>query len=778
MRCKAKRLMVEPVAGFTSAGGPITRGTCPVCGTTMVKMGRTAAHDGLTPPEPVRTKGPTGKKGSRRNGRLVIVESPAKARTVSRYLGQGYQVRASVGHVRDLLKSQLSVDVENGFEPKYRVPNDKRKVVKEIKSQAEKSKEVFLATDPDREGEAIAWHLRESAEIDPDIVKRVVFHEITEPAIREAFSHPRPINMDLVDAQQARRVLDRLVGYNLSPLLWRKVRGRLSAGRVQSVALRLVVEREREIADFEPQEYWTITGQFKPPAEPEFQARLIKIDEESAEFSNESQVTPVLEDMPRAVYQVDSVSRGQRTRNPSAPFITSTLQQDASRRLKFTTGKTMAVAQQLYEGIDLGEGGSTGLITYMRTDSTQVSEIAQNEARDYIIRRFGDQYVPPTPPKYQKKVRGAQEAHEAIRPTLVTRTPESLKPYLSRDQYRLYELVWLRFVASQMAAAIYATVRVEVVGKSAMHAYLLRASGSTVEFQGYQAIYPDLSSKENGDEDTNGSPIPPGLAKGQALKLIRLLPEQHFTQPPQRFSEASLVAALEENGIGRPSTYAPIVSTLQQRGYVLRENRRLIPTETGALVNDLLTEYFPNIVDVGFTAEMEKELDDIAEGERKWSEVVDAFYTPFAGQVEHALHEMPEVKPELESVGRECPRCGHDLVIRWGRFGKFISCSNFPECRHTEPFLEKIGVRCPLDGGELVERRTRRGRVFYGCENYPECDFSSWKRPVPVPCPHCGGLRVQANKKEAQCLDCGKLTPYEESLEMEPDLVAEERLGS
>jgi DNA topoisomerase-1 len=469
MRCKTKRTMVDPVAGFTSSGSPNTRGTCPVCGTTMVKMGRTPAHEELVPPEPIRIKKTAEKNAARRNGRLVIVESPAKARTVGRYLGNRYQVRASVGHVRDLLKSQLSVDVDNNFAPKYRVPNDKRKVVKEIKAQADKSKEVYLATDPDREGEAIAWHLLESAEIDPGIVKRVVFHEITEPAIQEAFSHPRPINMDLVDAQQARRILDRLVGYNLSPLLWRKVRGRLSAGRVQSVALRLVVEREREIADFQPQEYWTITGEFKPPEGPSFRAKLVRIDKENVEFPTESDVEPVLQDMPRATYHVDSVTRGQRSRNPSAPFITSTLQQDASRRLKFTTGKTMSIAQQLYEGVDLGEGGSVGLITYMRTDSTQVSEIAQNEARAYIVRRFGQKYVPAAAPKYQKKVRGAQEAHEAIRPTAVGRTPESVKPYLTRDQYRLYELVWLRFVASQMAAAIYATVRVEVLGKSGSH---------------------------------------------------------------------------------------------------------------------------------------------------------------------------------------------------------------------------------------------------------------------------------------------------------------------
>ena len=582
--------------------------------------------------------------------------------------------------------------------------------------------------------------------------------------------------MDLVDAQQARRILDRLVGYNLSPLLWRKVRGRLSAGRVQSVALRLVVEREREISDFIPQEYWTISAEFKPEQHIGFIAKLARIDNEKVEFTGEEQVTPVLDDMEQAVYKVGSVKIGQRKRKPGAPFITSTLQQESSRRLKFTTRKTMTIAQQLYEGIDLGDGGLSGLITYMRTDSTQVSEEAQKEARAYILARFGEGYVPKSPPNYTKKVRGAQEAHEAIRPTSVNRSPEVVKQHLSRDQYRLYRLIWQRFVASQMKPAVYETVKVDVIGKTIDHTYLLRASGSTLQFNGYLAVYPYTKTNGNGNDNGENTAVPSGLTSEDRLNLVRLLPEQHFTQPPPRYSEASLIAALEENGIGRPSTYAPIVGTLQQRGYVVRENRRLIPTETGDVVNDLLTEYFSDIVDVGFTARMEEELDDIAVGDREWVDVVSAFYTPFAERVEHANEVMPEVKPELELVGRACPRDGGDLVIRWGRYGKFISCSNFPECRHTEPLLNKIGVTCPEDGGEVVERRTRRGRVFYGCENYPECEFSSWKRPLPTPCPNCQGLLVRLNKRDAQCLSCEEITPLEDISEPALDGASEEAI--
>lgn len=761
VKCKTKREIKDPQPVFTSAGTPATRGVCPVCGTSLFRMGRTAAHEGQQAPEkPEKRK--NSRSGGRRTGKLVIVESPAKARTVGRFLGKGYTVKASIGHVRDLLRSQLSVDVENNFEPKYRVPNEKRQVVKEIKALAKDADQVYLATDPDREGEAIAWHLLESAEIDPEIVRRVVFHEITEPAVAEAFAHPRDINMDLVNAQQARRVVDRLLGYNLSPLLWRKVRGRLSAGRVQSVALRLIVDREREIEAFVPEEFWTISAEFQPEGTKDsFIARLARIDGQEPSLPREDVVRPIVADMEGAAYTITKIKRGERRRNPAAPFTTSTLQQEASRRLGFTAKRTMAIAQQLYEGVDLGKEGSVGLITYMRTDSTNVSELAQKEARQFIQERYGKAFLPREAPKYKTRARGAQEAHEAIRPTSTLRQPDQIKEYLNRDQYRLYQLIWKRFVASQMAAAIYDTLSVEVTGKSSTHTYLLRASGSTIRFQGFLILYEETRDEDQplDDEDTR---IPASIREGQAQRLLRLVPEQHFTQPPPRYTEASLVRTLEENGIGRPSTYAPILSTLQQRGYVERENKRLIPTQTGFTVNDLLTEHFPDVVDVGFTARMEEDLDRIASGELPWVKVVRDFYAPFSHQVEIADKKMPEVNMGPEPVGRACPNCGHELVIRWGRYGKFVSCSNFPECRYTEPWLEKIGVLCPKDQGEIVERKTRKNRVFYGCSNYPQCDFTSWKRPLPAPCPVCGGLLVVADKNNAQCTQCEERFPLDQ----------------
>ncbi len=748
VKCKTKREVNNPEPVFTDAGQPATRGICSECGANIYRMGKTEAHQALD------ASSRDGGRRLRRSGKLVIVESPAKARTVGRFLGKEYTVKASVGHVRDLLRSQLSVDVENNFNPKYRVPNEKRAVVKELKSLAKKSEEVYLATDPDREGEAIAWHLIEAAEISSTNMTRVVFHEITEPAVAEAFAHPREINMDLVNAQQARRILDRLVGYNLSPLLWRKVRGRLSAGRVQSVALRLIVEREREIDAFTPVEYWTVEAEFLPQGgKDSFIARLARVDESEPQLVKKEEVDPILVDMETAAYSISKIKRGERKRSPAAPYTTSTLQQEASRRLGYTARRTMAVAQQLYEGIDVGQGGAIGLITYMRTDSTTVSELAQNEAREFIATRYGDGFLPKAPPKYKTKARGAQEAHEAVRPTSVLRQPESLKDFLSRDQYRLYQLIWQRFVASQMAAAIFDTLSVEVTGTTPEHTYLLRASGSTVRFAGFLIVYEE-AKEEDPVEEEEETKIPPGLSEGQVQTLVRLLPEQHFTQPPPRYTEATLVRTLEENGIGRPSTYAPILSTLQQRGYVVRDGKRLTPTETGILVNDLIIEHFPNIVDVNFTANMEAELDKIASGEQEWVEVVRDFYQPFSRQVEQAEEKMPEMKTGPEPIGRLCPECGHDLVIRWGRYGKFISCSNFPDCRYTEAWLEKIGVHCPQDGGDIVERKTRKGRVFYGCANYPGCEFTSWKRPIPKACPECGGLLVIADRHNAQCLKC------------------------
>ncbi len=747
MKCKTKREIKDPQASFNSAGAPITRGTCSVCGTSVYRIGKTPAHEGMVKPE----------KYASRSGKLVIVESPAKAKTVGRFLGKGYTVRASVGHVRDLLRSQLSVDVENHFKPKYRVPNEKKTVVKELKQLAKEAAEIYLATDPDREGEAISWHLMEAASIDPKLARRVVFHEITEGAINEAFANPRAINMDLVNAQQARRVLDRLVGYSISPILWEKVRSRLSAGRVQSVAMRLIVEREREIDAFVPVEYWSIGAELRPEGQKQtFLTKLAKIDDKDPELGSETVVNPILVDMEKAGYAVTRVKRGERRRKPSAPFITSTLQQEASRKLGFTAKRTMGLAQGLYEGQDVGEGGTTGLITYMRTDSTNIAEVARNEARGYIAQRYGNDFLPEKPPEYNKKVAGAQEAHEAVRPTSVLRDPEKVKPFLEPAMFKLYQLIWQRFLASQMEAAVYDTLSVDVTGTGSDHTYILRAAGSSVKFPGFLVVYEEAKDedKKGEEEDEMNVRIPASIAEGQKQELIRLIPEQHFTQPPPRYSEASLVQALEENGIGRPSTYAPILSTIQARGYVERVDKRLIPTETGILVNDLMVQYFPEIVDLQFTARMEEDLDKIAEGHAKWEKVMQEFYTPFEVKVKHAQAEMPITKTGPEPIGRACPECGKELVIRYGRYGKFISCSGFPECRHTEAWLQKIGVECPKDHGDIVERKTRKGRIFFGCANYPNCDFTSWKRPLAQPCPKCQGMLVIANKREAQCLNC------------------------
>ena len=768
VKCKTKREIVDPLADFNAAGAAITRGICGTCGTKIIRIGKTPAHEGLIAPQ-------RKPKEVHREGKLVIVESPAKARTVGRFLGHGYNVKASIGHVRDLLRSELSVDVDNNFAPKYRVPNEKRQVVKELKAAAQNAAEVYLATDPDREGEAIAWHLLEAVDIDPKITKRVVFHEITDSAINESFAHPRDIDMHLVDAQQARRVLDRLVGYGISPLLWEKVRSRLSAGRVQSIALRLVVEREREINDFVPVEYWSISAELKPEGSKNaYIARLTKIDDHDPELPNEATVHGILTDMQTAAYLIKKIKRSERRRKPSAPFTTSTMQQEASRRLGYTAKRTMAIAQQLYEGIDVGTGGVTGLITYMRTDSTNVAEQAQDEARNYIQQKYGNSFIPDEKPVYRTSSKSAQEAHEAIRPTSVLRQPEAVKEFLSRDQYRLYQLIWQRFVASQMSPAVYDTVSVEVEGKTDGHLYALRATGSTLRFQGFLAVYEESLEEDQKSEDADNVNIPPDLEENQKQNLERLIPEQHFTQPPPRYSDATLIKTLEEFGIGRPSTYAAILSTIQDRGYVIRDGKKLFPTDTGFLVNDMLVDHFPDVVNTQFTAGMEEELDQVASGERQWTDVVRTFYDTFAPELKRAEELMPTAKAELEKVGRACPECGHDLVIRWGRYGKFISCSNFPACRYTEAWLEKIGVHCPKCDGEIVERKTRKNRVFYGCANYPECDFTSWKRPLSIPCPKCGGLLLIQNKREAQCEKCQEsflLDELEETAEKNVEII-------
>lgn len=709
---------------------------------------------------------------TRRSGKLVIVESPAKARTVGRFLGKGYTVKASVGHIRDLLRSRLSVDVENDFEPTYRVPNEKRAVVKEIKEAAAKASEVFLATDPDREGEAIAWHLVHAAEIDPQVTKRVVFHEITNSAISEAFDHPRDVDERLVNAQQARRILDRLVGYNITELLWDRVRNRLSAGRVQSVAVRLVVEREKEIQQFVPQEYWTIDVQLTKHGKGDkktFVARLLKIHDQDAQLSSEAEVTPHVAILERSLFKVADIKEGTRLRRPSAPFTTSTLQQEASKALNFTASRTMSIAQQLYEGIEIAEG-VIGLITYMRTDSTTVSKEAQDMAREFVTANYGAEFLPDSPPQYKTKAKSAQEAHEAIRPTDVKRTPDSMKSNLSRDQLRLYTLIWRRFVASQMANALYNTLRVDIAAgeTEAQMPYLFRASGSTIQFKGFLAVYEETQDEDRTDENDEGRTFP-RMEIDELLKLLAMMPEQHFTQPPPRYTEATLVKALEEKGIGRPSTYAPTVAVIQDRAYVAREDKRLRPTETGVLVNDLLVEYFPEVMSFDFTAMMEDQLDSIADGDLEWVAVLRDFYHSFEGHLTHAQAHMPHLTQE-EYIGRGCPECGQgELIVRYGRWGKFIGCNRYPDCAYTEPWKEYIGVSCrTCHTGEIIAIRSHSGRVFFGCTNYnrekPEegCQFTSWKRPLSTPCPNCDGILVLRNKKTAECLTCENTYPLAE----------------
>lgn len=753
MKCKEKREIQEPEAAFNKSGAPVTKGTCSVCGTKVYRTGNTPAHDSLEKPVYVKPE-------PKRSGNLVIVESPAKAKTVGRFLGKGYTVKASVGHIRDLLKSQLSVDVENEFTPKYRVPNEKKPVVKELKNLAKTHQMVYLATDPDREGEAISWHLAETLEIEPDRTQRVTFHEITQDAISEAFSHAREIDINLVNAQQARRVLDRLVGYSISPILWEKVRSRLSAGRVQSVALRLVVDRENEINEFVPVEYWSIHAQFIPehgkPIDA-YIAKLGKLDGADLKLGTEGDVLPLVADIQQTHFTIERIKKSERRRKPAAPFTTSTLQQEASRKHGYTAKRTMALAQRLYEGVDVGDGGQTGLITYMRTDSTNISAQAKAEAKNYIKKVHGEEYLPATPNEYKTKAKGAQEAHEAIRPTSVFRTPDSIRHKLDGSTYKLYKLIWNRFLASQMASAIYDTVSVDIEGKSSHH-YLFKANGSVIKFKGFLAVYEEEKTEVTirQEEEDEIVKIPASLAEGQMQDLQSVTPDQHFTQPPPRYSEASLVQALEAEGIGRPSTYAPIISTIQDRGYVVKADKRLEPTETGFLVNDLMVQYFPDIVDVKFTAGLEESLDEVAEGHKDWVGMISRFYTPFSKELEIARKDMPETKAELEKIGRQCPDCGADLVIRHGRFGKFISCGAFPTCRYTEPLLEKIGVTCPKDHGDIVKRKTRKGKVFYGCQNYPSCDFNSWKQPISNPCPKCGGLLVVNNKREVGCTNCSE----------------------
>jgi len=670
---------------------------------------------------------------------LIIVESPTKAKTISRFMKSRYQVKASLGHVRDLPKSQLGVDVENGFAPKYINIRGKGEVIKELKEAAKKASSVYLATDPDREGEAISWHLCGILGIQPEKAKRVTFHEITEKAVKQAFARPAPINLRLVDAQQARRVIDRLVGYSLSPLLWHKIKPGLSAGRVQSVALRIVVEREKEIRAFVPEEYWTLDAYLRGSAG-EVKARYFGEQGKKAEIKDKATVDSIVKDVSGKDFLVKSVTPKERRKIAPPPFTTSTLQQEASRKLGFPVRKTMSLAQELYEGVELGKEGYTGLITYMRTDSTRISEVAVSEAKSYITSVFGAEYAGSQ--RKEKERPGEQGAHEAVRPSSVLRTPAEVKPYLKQDLFRLYKLIWERFVASQMAPAVYDTVTAEI--DCAGHTF--RASGSRLRFPGFTRVYEE-GSDSPAEEDREIIP----LTEGEVLKLMKLDPVSHLTEPPPRFTEASLVKALEENGIGRPSTYAPTIATLFEREYVAREGRRIYPTELGFLVDALLSEHFPAVVDLKFTAEMERKLDAVEEGEVDWTSVVREFWAPLSEQVKKVDKEVERVQVQDEPAGENCEKCGRPMVIKRGRFGRFIACSGYPECKNTKPLLEKAGVKCPLCGGELVVRRSKRGKVFYGCEKYPECGFVTWNRPVPGSvCPKCGWFLVESGTKGEQ----------------------------
>lgn len=691
---------------------------------------------------------------------LVIVESPAKAKTIGKYLGSKYIVKASMGHVRDLPKSQIGVEVENDFNPKYITIRGKGSVLKELKDASKKVKKVYLAADPDREGEAIAWHLAHALELDDTQSLRVVFNEITKTAVKDAFKTPRKINMDLVNAQQARRILDRLVGYKISPILWKKVKKGLSAGRVQSVAVKIILDRENEISAFVPEEYWTITAKLAIKGSA-FEAKFTQLNGAKKELTNEQEVNEILEAIRDASFQVGEVKERERQRHPSPPFTTSSLQQEAARKLGFRAAKTMSVAQQLYEGVELGKEGTVGLITYMRTDSTRISGTAQEEAKEYITEKYGDPFVPESPRQYSKKAANAQDAHEAIRPTSVLRDPESVKPFMSRDQLRLYKLVWERFVASQMSSAVLDTLSVDITaGKT-----VFRATGSKVRFPGFMKVYVE----GNDDGTTEEDKYLPELHSGDILEKQDIEPKQHFTQPPPRYTEARLVRTLEELGIGRPSTYAPTLETIQKRGYVAIEEKKFMPTELGELVIEQMEQFFPEILNVEFTANMEEDLDHVEEGSEDWVKVLAEFYESFEKRLEVAEEEMKEIEIEDEVSDEICEKCGKPLVYKLGRFGKFLACSGFPDCRNTKPIVKDIGVECPkCKEGHVVERRSKKGRVFFGCDRYPECDFVSWDKPSTKPCPNCSSLMVEKKSKQGiklQCTSCD----YSEMVEEQDD---------
>ncbi len=671
---------------------------------------------------------------------LIIVESPAKSKTIKKFLGNNYKVVASMGHIRDLPKSQLGVDIENDFEPKYINIRGKAALINELKKEAKAAKKVYLATDPDREGEAISWHLAYLLDIPSKKIQRITFNEITESAVKSAIENPREIDMNLVDAQQARRVLDRIVGYKISPLLWKNVKKGLSAGRVQSVALEMVVKREEEIEKFVPEEYWSIIAKLSDAkSKKTFDAKFYGTLEKKLDITSKAQVDKILKDIKDAKYTVTSINPGEKKRNPAPPFITSTLQQEASRKYGFGTSKTMMIAQQLYEGLEVNGHGTIGLITYMRTDSTRIATEAQEEAKKIIVKEYGKDFYPDTPNVYKSK-KGSQDAHEAIRPSYISIKPDEIKSSVTPEQYKLYKLIWERFMASQMTPAIYKTMTVDIAAND----YLFKATGSQIKFPGFMTLYIESTD----DNSTNDKDVLlPELKEKQVLKLDELLPAQHFTEPPARYSEAGLVRALEEKGIGRPSTYAPTISTIIARGYVDREKKILYPTELGTIVSNLLEEHFKDIMDLTFTASMESDLDSVEEGEKRWKSVIREFYSKFAKTLELAEEHIGKVELKYEESNVPCEKCGRMMVIKQGKYGKFLACPGFPECRNAKPIVEETKYLCPVCGGKILIKKSKRGKKYYACENSANCKFMIWEAPTDEKCPKCGTFLCKKGKK-------------------------------
>ena len=704
--------------------------------------------------EATKTKKTTKKKTSSKKY-LVIVESPAKASTIGKFLGSNYKIEASMGHIRDLPKSQMGIDIEHDFEPRYITIRGKGELLSKLKREAKAADKVFLATDPDREGEAISWHLLHALKLGEDKdIQRITFNEITKSAVKRSITEAREIDMDLVDAQQARRVLDRMVGYTVSDLLWKKVKKGLSGGRVQSVALRIICDREEEIREFIPEEYWTIGAQLQNEQKKKFEARFYGKEDKKMELPNQTVVQEIVAEIEKSDFVVHEVKKGTRQKKPVAPFTTSTMQQEASKHLNMATQKTMMIAQQLYEGVHVKGEGNVGLVSYIRTDSFRISDEAYHAAVDYITETYGKEYVNPERVEYKSKGK-TQDAHEAIRPTNILRTPDSIKESLTKDQYKLYKLIWERFVASQMSPAMYDTLQIKM--KAGI--YDFRASGLHLVFRGFLEVY------NKGEEETEIQI--PQLTEGEHIKVVQIQPEQHFTQPPARFTDASLIKTLEEIGVGRPSTYAPTLTTIQARHYVTKEAKVLYPTELGEVVNDIMKTYFTDIVDIDFTANMEKRLDEVEMGHEEWKQIIRDFYPGFHEAVENAIEKLAKVEIKDEVTDVICEKCGRNMVIKYGRYGKFLACPGFPECQNAKPFFEEAGVSCPECGAKVLIRKTKKGRTYYGCENNPECGFMSWNKPTGEKCPVCGGYLVEKGKKNPKIICANEKCGYVKETEQE-----------